>query len=282
MKVNNCYNTKKKKSEQPNLHFLIRDTLINNDAVFFGGYANSLYKKFGTKEKEEKTEYPNYDILFDEPMKLATIVKEELERNDVKQINITEHEKIGELIPFHVEVSVNKVPIVFIYKPVACHNYNEINYKNVTINVATIDTILSFYLAFYYSDLPQYNNDKLLCMASFLYNILEKNKFASSGIMKRYSLNCVGKQPTLKTMRAEKAVKFKELKHDRNSNEYEMWFLNYVPFKINNELKNSKEELLNQQEKIPSKQSKTKKVTKKKPKKTQKNVTSILKNIFKK
>ena len=83
-------------------------------------------------------------------------------------------------------------------------------------------------------------------------------------------------------MRAEKAVKFKELKHDRNSNEYEMWFLNYVPFKINNELKNSKEELLNQQEKIPSKQSKTKKVTKKKPKKTQKNVTSILKNIFKK
>ena len=36
------------------------------------------------------------------------------------------------------------------------------------IRIATIDTMLSFYLSFIYSNKNYYNSDKILCMAEYL------------------------------------------------------------------------------------------------------------------
>ena len=107
---------------------------------------------------------------------------------------------------------------------------------------------------------------------------LEKNRLNDAGIMKRYSLECIGKQPTLKSMRAEKADQFKLLKNDRTGREYEMWFLNYSPIKLDDKIVNSKEELLEKQETMPKKTVKPK--TKKKTQK-QKSGKDILKMLFK-
>ncbi len=281
-----CMFLKKGKKNTSNVYNLIKNTLINNEAIFFGGYAANLYSKFDKKSKEIHGSSPDFDVLYEDPKKLALIITEELERNNVKNIKTVEYNPIGELIPYRIEIKVNNESCLFIYKPVACHNYNKITYNNKQLNIATIDTILSFYLAFYYFDLPQYNKERLHCTAAFLAGILESNKLDESGIMKRYSLDCLGTQPTLKSMRAEKASKFRELKNNRTSPEYEMWFLNYVPFKVDDKIINSQEKLLKSQESTPSKSKTKKKVTKKNKTRTMKTsdkkITSLLNKLFNK
>jgi hypothetical protein len=72
-------------------------------------------------------------------------------------------------------------------------------------------------------------------MAKFLFEVEDRNRLAQTGLLKRFSLNCVGKQLTLEDMRSEKAEKFKELANARGSKEYEMWFLRYIPSELHRE-----------------------------------------------
>jgi hypothetical protein len=72
-----------------------------------------------------------------------------------------------------------------------------------------------------------FDKDRLMCMAKFLFDVEQRNRLAQKGLLKRFTTTCTGKQPTMEEMRAEKAVKYKEL--DRNSEEYEEWFLKYSP-----------------------------------------------------
>ena len=97
------------------------------------------------------------------------------------------------------------------------------------MKVATIDTMLSFYLAFLFADRPYYDHDRIYCMSQYLYLVQSKNRLAQKGVLKRFSLNCVGDQTTLESMRNEKSKKFEELKDKRGSKEYEEWFLKYSP-----------------------------------------------------
>ena len=66
-------------------------------------------------------------------------------------------------------------------------------------------------------------------MANFLFKVQQKNRLQQKGPLKRFSINCYGEQSTKQSMRAEKTKKYKELKHDRNSVEYQQRFLNYTP-----------------------------------------------------
>ena len=116
-----------------------------------------------------------------------------------------------------------------IYKPIACHNYNTISINSKEINIATIDTILSFYLAFIYTNTPHYFKDRILCMAKLLFDVEQKNRLTQSGILKRFTTKCIGLQPTVESIKAEKNDKFKELFKKRGTREYELWFLNYNP-----------------------------------------------------
>jgi hypothetical protein len=66
-------------------------------------------------------------------------------------------------------------------------------------------------------------------MAQFLFDVEQKNRLEQKGLLKRFSIKCYGKQPTLETMRAEKAEKFKELADKRNGDEWNEWFFKYAP-----------------------------------------------------
>ena len=222
----------KEKGEGPEqeLYIHCRDSLISQGVVFFGGYATSLYSRYVPQNKQmhfKKT--PDFDVLSDEPEKCATILKESLERLHFKKIKIVPHEAIGEIIPYHNEVIVNGKSIAFIYKPIACHSYNRLFIHNKEINIATIDTILTFYLSFWYANMEYYDKDRLLCMAKYLYELEAHNRLAQKGLLKRFSIDCYGKQPTLEEIRSEKATKYRELVRNRKSKEYEMWFLKYSP-----------------------------------------------------
>ena len=208
----------------------VRDNFIDQGVIFFGGYATSLYSRYMPIEFQMKVKkYPDFDVLSEEPEKCAVILKEHLQRFDFKHIKLIKHHEIGEIIPYHIEVQVNNKTIAFIYKPIACHSYNKIIIKNQEINVATIDTILTFYLSFWYANLKYYDKDRLMCMAKYLFEVEQHNRLSQRGLLKRFSIDCYGKQMTLSDLRAEKARKYRELANKRNSAEYEMWFLKYYP-----------------------------------------------------
>jgi hypothetical protein len=234
-----------KKEEQ--LYYTVRDSFIDQGLIFFGGYASFLYSTYmPTKQKKLFQKTPDFDVLAEEPEKAAAILKERLEDFDYKDIQLIKHDGIGELIAPHYEIKVkiNKIEetVAFIYKPLACHSYNIIKKGNKTVRVATIDTMLSFYFAFFYSDRDYYDENRILCMAQYLFDVQQKNRLQQKGLLKRFSINCYGKQDTLEEMRNTKAEKYKELKNQRNSKEYESWFLRYVPFEEKMEKKEKKED----------------------------------------
>jgi hypothetical protein len=251
------------------LYITIRDAFIDQGVVFFGGYATSLYSKYMPESERRLIEkIPDFDVLSEDPDNCAMIIKEHLERAGFKKIKIIKNEHIGEIIPYHIEIQIGTETMAFIYKPIACHSYNMIHVDNKEINIATIDTILSFYLSFVYADIG-YSKDRLLCMAKFLFDVEQKNRLEQRGLLKRFSIDCYGKQETLEEMRAEKAEKYKELMNKKGSKEYEMWFLKYSPGAENQIVKTNSE-------KQPEKQTEKKKKTAQTKKRTVKARSSIL------
>ena len=262
--------------KQAQLYYSVRDAFIDQGLVFFGGYASFLYSSYmPAKQRKMFQKTPDFDVLAEEPEQAAVILKERLEDFDYKDVKIVKHEGIGELIAPHysVRVKINNIEetVAFIYKPLACHSYNVIKKGNKSIRVATIDTMLSFYFAFYYSDREYYDENRILCMAQYLFNVQQKNRLEQKGLLKRFSINCYGKQDTLEEMRNTKALKYKELKGKRNSKEYESWFLRYIPFEENLDKEEKKlEKQVKKLTKHKTTKHKKKKTTKKK--KTRKNI----------
>jgi hypothetical protein len=216
---------------EEDIHDVIRNTLISMDAIFIGGYACTLYSEYMTdKDKRKVKKTADFDVIMEDIEKAAIILKERLEEKIQKKIVMVQHAEISEIIPRHIEIKIDDDSVAFLYEPIACHNYNKITIENgITVNVATIDTLLSFYLAFMYAKKKYYNKDKILCMAMFLFDVQEKNRLKQKGLLKRFSLLCIGKQSSLEQIRSEKADKYKELRDKKNTPEYDEWFLKYNP-----------------------------------------------------
>jgi len=174
---------------------------------------------------------PAVQYSIDHPKETAEITKTQLEREGIKHVKIIMHNAIGEIIPDHYEIKIGKDSIVFIYKPIACHSYNVLNIAKQKVRIATIDTMLSFYLAFLYTDRPYYNDflDRTLCMAKFLFDVQQKNRLEQKGLLRRFSITCYGHQESIEEMRADKAKKYREIKNNGDKKELEEWFLNYKP-----------------------------------------------------
>jgi hypothetical protein len=214
----------------------VQHTLIDQGVVFFGGYALSMYSHYMPKNLQHRLQkIPDFDVLSEEPMLTAQIVKERLVDINVKNVKIIKRPGVGEIIAPHYEIRVGNETIAFIYEPLACHSYNIVKEGGYDVKVATIDTMLSFWLAFLYSNRPYYDKDRILCMSNYLFEVQEKNRLAQKGLLKRFSINCMGHQETVEEMRAEKAEKFIELKSKKNEPEYEEWFLRYRPLDTKNE-----------------------------------------------
>ena len=104
-----------------NIFEITKDILCRLDIVFFGGFAASLYSKYMDTNNPITKKVPDFDVLSENPESSAQILIEEL---DMKGLSMEIKDGIGEIIPEHVIVKLNKIPIVFFYKPIACHSYN--------------------------------------------------------------------------------------------------------------------------------------------------------------
>ena len=226
------------KQDEDQIYENVKNTLINQGVVFFGGFANTLYSQYMPKKLQIKLQkIADFDVLSNDPETTADIVKERLKDIGVKDVKIMKRANVGEIVPIHYEIKIGDDTVVFIYKPIACHSYNIINIHGQKVKVATIDTMLSFYLAFLYSDRPYYNafSDRILCMSKLLFDVQQKNRLQQKGLLRRFSVTCYGHQESVEEMRAEKALKYKELKQSNNKKELEEWFLNYKPDKKNDD-----------------------------------------------
>jgi len=250
-------------SKSENIYTIMRDTFIDQGVVFFGGYAASLYsRQMSKKGKSFVEKIPDFDVLHEKPEECATVIVERLNDAGINNIKTIHHKQIGEIIPKHIEIRYKNEILGFIYEPIACHNYNTIQIKNSEINVASIDTIMSFYLAFLFVSTEYYFYDRILCMARYLFELEQRNRLSQNGVLKRFGPKCIGHQETMENIRAKKTTKFLELKKDRNSKEFETFFLKYSP----GEEKTKKE----------SKKSKKNKTKKKTPEKEAKGLRGLL------
>ena len=219
------------------IYFITRNTFINNGLVLFGGYANMLYSEYMPKSYRYKVrEIPDFDALSKDPERDAKIVKERLEEGGIKDVYIEKFKGVGEIIAPHYAIMVkvgNKYNIIaFLYEPLGCHSYNKLRINNKCVKIATIDTMLSLYLAFYYADRDYYDRDRILCMSKFLFEVQQKNRLKQEGLLSRFSITCFGKQDTLDDMRTHKSEKFLEFKNMKNkeeNEEYLRYFFKYNP-----------------------------------------------------
>jgi hypothetical protein len=213
------------------IYDITQKVLMNSSVVFIGGFADILYSKYLPKSDRHKlSKQPEFDVLSNNPEELAKLIKLTLKTNGFENITIEKMPPIGEIILDHYKVAVDSNIVALIYKPTACHSYNTIKLNTQIIKVASIDTMLMFYLAFSYAKRYYYNRDRLLCLAGILFYIQNKNRLSQSGLLKRFGSSCYGKQETLESLRRDKANKYQELKNDKSNPEYQKLFLRYVPF----------------------------------------------------
>jgi hypothetical protein len=218
--------------EGKRLHQVTRDTLIDQGVIFFGSYASSLYGRYmPARERVLVQQAPDFDVIAEHADQVATILVERLRDEGFSRAKFVVRAAVGEVVPQHYEIRVGGDTIAFIYEPIACHSYNRITLGGREIKVASIDTMLAFYLAFYYVDRPYYTEfrDRILCIAQLLFRVQQRNRLEQRGLLRRFTIHCYGKQKTVEDIRAEKAAKFRELSGDKNSHEYQMWFLKYNP-----------------------------------------------------
>jgi hypothetical protein len=206
------------------LFILIKRFFISKNVVFIGGYANALYTNYTRVPRLENL--PDFDVLSDDPKETANLLVRTLIEAGYNA-TVQEHEGIDELISTHYSVSVDEDYVAFLYKPIACHSYNEIKEGNRTIKVGTIDTLLSYYLAFMYADRDYYDENRLVCLSSVLFKVQQENRLAQTGLLKRFGIQCYGNQPTLKTIREENNRLFATL--NPRSKEFKERFFKYVP-----------------------------------------------------
>lgn len=227
------------RENEDKIYETVKNTLINQGVVFFGGFANVLYSQYMPKNLQKKLEnVADFDVLSNNPEKTAEIIKERLDDNGIKHVKIIKKQAVGEIVPEHYEVKIGNDTILFIYRPIGCHSYNILMINGKKLKVATIDTMLSFYLAFLYADKPYYNEfiDRILCMSKFLFDVQQKNRLAQKGLLKRFSITCYGHQESIEEIKAEKAAKYKEFKESGNKKMFEEWFLSYKPDESNKDI----------------------------------------------
>jgi hypothetical protein len=221
--------------KQQKIFQLCKSYLIQCGVVFFGSYAVLQYSQYmPVRLRKQVQKIPDFDVLSLDADKTAIGLKNLLQENGIENCVVVPQNSIGEIISSHFQVSVNSETIVNIYLPMACHSYNTIKMDKQTIKIATIETMMSFYLAFLYSSRKYYNRHRILCMAQYLFDVQQKNRLEQKGLLKRFTLDCYGKQTTMEDLRTQKTKKFRELRKQYGTRDYDNWFLRYRPNELVN------------------------------------------------
>jgi hypothetical protein len=200
----------------------IKNKLINENVVFFGGFADTQYHKY--TKKKSKSKLVCLDVLSTDSKKTANTIEKYISEYNPRIDHI---KTIGELIPEHYTITINNRIYAYIFQTEACYTYNSLKIKGKNVNIATIFTMMSLYLTFIYNDNKNYNHDRILCTAEMLNSIYLKNRSSRKGILRNYTINCMGEQETLEDILSRKTEIYKNIK--KGDSKYDRYFLRYIP-----------------------------------------------------
>ncbi len=201
----------------------IKNKLMHENVIFFGGFADTQYHKY-TRSKRSKSKLACVDVLSEDAKKTVESIEKDISEYNPRIDHI---KTIGELIPEHYTITINNRIYSFIFQTEACYTYNRLKIKNKTVNIATIFTMMSLYLTFIYNDDKNYNHDRILCTAEMLNSIYLKNRGSQKGILRNYTVNCMGEQETLEDILSRKSEIYKNIK--KGDTKYDRYFLKYEP-----------------------------------------------------
>ena len=245
---------------------ILLKTFLKEKVVFFGGYALSIYSELFLNAQ------PFFDVISIHSKKVAEKCIVQLKKSHIDAIIII-HEEVDGYVGKSYEINVDGTPIAFIYEPVACYNYNTITKNGAKINIATTDTMLSFYFMFLYINQKQYDPKRIICMCQHIIKLQDHEK------VKRFTLKCIGTQKTQRDIFIEKDLIYKKYKDDKKNKNFVEVFFRYNP----NE-KTTTGPIKSKKASRSIKPSKTLKAIKSKksknpknPKKTKRNLLNILK-----
>lgn len=213
-------------------HKDLKRLLIEEDVVFFGYNAYSTYMQ--QYKRRKRSHAVDFEVISKEAATCAGSIKTKLENMGYNPIYITTHKGIDEFLPNYYEVRLGRAVLVHIYESKSCYSYNVVRDSELKMNVkiASIETLLSFYLIFYYMD-DHYNGaQRIMCMAEALTDLQRKHRHTRTGLLRRFSIECYGTHKTQKRVMQDKYHKLRELKdmkYRSGDRTYDAWFLNYKP-----------------------------------------------------
>ena len=114
-----------------------------------------------------------FDVFSIKPNETINILKKVMDENEINGVSVIEKKKLGELIPEHYIFKIKNKTYAIIYKPSACYSYNVIKIGKLNVKVATLFTMMSMYLTFLFINRPYYDEDRILCISKFLFDIYE-------------------------------------------------------------------------------------------------------------
>lgn len=204
----------------------LEDFLMDQPVVLLGLHASQIH------ERDARVWDLPIDLLV-RPEDTKTILKELREVVFAKEITVDEHTTPGEFLPPHIDVKHGKQLLARVFQTSACHSYHA---TSDGMKVASIPTILQFFLGFLYSDkktAEELDENRILCVAQRLVDLMNgdrrKRRFAFLA-----PLDCMGDQPTLAEARLEKAKLYDDITKDkgRESPEFLKYFFTYAPTQL--------------------------------------------------
>jgi len=232
-------------NDEDDIYDTILKLLYKEDIVFLGGFSDMFYLKFLKRIKINRDiiikDNNNYiiDILSKNPENLIKKIKEIKEikeiKNDKSEINIKVIKKNtqDDILPIHYYVTIsnqlNNVNINIYNANDKCNSYNTIKIENNTIKIASIETKIYYYLAFMYLNDKHYDIKRIFCLANYLFLVQEQNILNKRKLLKKFPVDCYGKDKLKEDIREIKTKKYEELKNKKNTLEYHKLFLRYIP-----------------------------------------------------
>jgi hypothetical protein len=112
---------------------------------------------------------------------------------------------------------------LYVFITNSCQSYNEIKENGKLVKIANIDTMLMIYYALSFIQPPNLNINNLLVYCYLLQHI------ENSKITKRFSMPCIGNQPSFEDLRKERDNAYKLYKKNHSKKIYNDYFFRFIP-----------------------------------------------------
>jgi hypothetical protein len=113
--------------------------------------------------------------------------------------------------------------LLYVFITNSCQSYNQIKENGKIIKIANIDTMSMIYYALTFIQPPNLNINNLLVYC-YLLQHLKDNK-----ITRRFSMPCIGNQPTFEDLKRERDNMYKLYKKNHSKKIYKDYFFKYIP-----------------------------------------------------